>query len=42
MVDYTVKDLEQDVYDKIVKGASDDKRSINKQIHYLLEKALKQ
>jgi len=40
MVDYTIKDLDQKIYDEIVDGAIKDKRSINKQIHYLIEKSL--
>ena len=40
MVDYTLKDMDEKLFNRIKKDAERDKRSINKQIQYLLEKII--
>jgi len=40
MKDVLIRDMEEDLYNSISESAENDKRSINKQIQYLLEMAL--
>ena len=40
MKDILIRDMEEELYNSISESTENDKRSINKQIQYLLEMAL--
>ena len=42
MKDVMIRDLDDAVYNKIVEKAEKDKRSVNKEIQYLLEKVIEE